>query len=223
MWTKTSKLKNISAIVAIIALVAFTPSAEGFFFGKNKPTAGQPTKEDLTIAAQIKYEITNLHHSLIDEEKAEANIIVPLGLSKEQITSVCRSAFADIEKQCKTKLKKVTLNIFHENSVAISKGGFTCARFILDLTGVREQPESVYFNDYYFMNPQEYRIESISQDQAIKLWHDLIRAERQLGVGTTEYKEAETKLYKKYGLEKNNSNMTKLSNWAVVDGFGLPD
>ena len=219
MISKIFRCTKFKHFVLMVMLASCVVISGGCF---KSDTPGQPTKEDLAVASKISYKIEGLHHSLIDEEEASADVVVPLGLSKEQIMAVCRSAVTDIEKRCETKLKEITLSVFHSNSYGNTQNLFTCAQYILDLRGTRSEPESLYFNDYYFMDPKDYMIDGLTQTQAINLWQDLIRAERKFGIGTPETHEAQEALYHKYGLTYNNETINKLTNWALVDGFKLP-
>lgn len=218
MFNLIKRNKLYSLVIVCMLVFACGAPANAFFFNKAKP--GEPTKEELAVAAKVPYKIESLHHSLIDEESATATVIVPLGLSKEQITAVCKSAVVDIEKRCEQEMKEVTLDVFHENTVDMSEGSFSCARYILDRRGKRSEPETFAFYDYYFIEPEKYEIKGLTQEKAVQLWHDIIRAERKFGVGTQELHEAKIKLYKAYGVDPNDEN--KLSTWAVVDKFGNP-
>lgn len=175
----------------------------------------------LSFAQNITYEIRGLHQSLINEDEASARIMVPLGLTKDQIMSVCKQAVSDIEKSCDTKMKHVDLRLYHKNTVKIEDGGFTCARYIFDISGKRGKPESLYFNDNYFISPSQYQINGVKKDTAVKLWHDLIRAERKYGVGTDKTQKASAPLYKKYGVNPKDEN--RLILWSMVDNFGSPE
>lgn len=219
MFNLIERSKLYSLVIVCMLVFACGAPANAFFFNKAKP--GEPTKEELAVAAKVPYKIESLHHSLIDEESATATVIVPLGLSKEQITAICKSAIVDIEKRCKREMKEVTLDVFHENTVDMSEGSFSCARYILDRRGKRSEPETFAFYDYYFIEPEKYEIKGLTQEKAVQLWHDIIRAERKFGVGTQELQETKTKLYKAYGVGPNDAN--KLSTWAVVDMFGNPE
>ena len=218
MFNLIKRSKLYSLVIVCMLVFACGAPANAFFFNKAKP--GEPTKEELAVAAKVPYKIESLHHSLIDEESATATVIVPLGLSKEQITAICKSAIVDIEKRCKREMKEVTLDVFHENTVDMSKGSFSCARDIPERRGKRSEPETFAFYDYYFIEPEKYEIKGLTQEKAVQLWHDIIRAERKFGVGTPKFEEAEAKLYKAYGVDQNDGD--KLSTWAVVDKFGSP-
>ncbi|WP_302806724.1 hypothetical protein [Cloacibacillus porcorum] len=174
-----------------------------------------------SLAQNVNYEIKGLHQSLINEDEATAQIIVPLGLTKDQIMAVCKQAVSEIEKRCDTKMKNVDLRLYHKNTVKIEDGGFTCAHYILDSSGKKNKPENLYFNDNYFVSPSQYQIKGLKKDTAVKLWYDIIRAERKYGVGTDKTEKATASLYKKYGVDPKDEN--KLILWSMVDNFGSPE
>lgn len=218
MSYRTNKNIAYSMVIVTLLILGCLDIADSLFPGK--PEIGEPTKEELATAANVPYEIESMYCKRSDKEYAMATIIVPLGLSKEQIAAVCKSAVADIEKHFMREMKGVTLDLFHENTVDRSAGSFSCARYILDRRGRRGEPETLSFYPFYFTEPEEYKIKYMTQDEAVLLWHDLIRAERRYGIGTPESEEAEAKLYKAYGLDPKDEN--KFLMWSMVDKFDMP-